>query len=288
LSWQRTGTGEPLLMLHGIGSTREDFAGLDDRLAEDFEVLSVDLPGHGGSAALDERPTVGALADVLEADLDRLGLGRVHILGNSLGGRLALELARRHRALSVVAIAPSGTGLPPERAYQALALSAGRVLLRRARGLIEPLSRRRLGRVVLLSGLRARPSRASRAEARAVKGGFAESTGFWSTLWWSILVDVPTGLDDIDCPVVLAQGMRDLLAGGQTPRYLLLVPGSRFQPLFRAGHAPHSDSPDEIVRLVHEVVAKTRPQLETEPEPEPEKHPETAHQSLRPAPEDAA
>jgi len=258
LSWQRTGSGEPLLMLHGIGSTREDFAGLDDRLAEDFEVLSVDLPGHGQSAALSTRPTVGAIADLVESDLERLGVGRVHVLGNSLGGRLALELARRHRASSVVAIAPSGTGLPPERVYQALALSAGRVLLRRSRGLIEPLSRRRGGRTLLLSGLRARPARASRAEARAVQGGFAESTGFWSALWWSVLVDIPTGLDEIDCPVVLAQGTRDLLAGGQTPRYLLLVPGSRFKPLLRSGHAPHSDTPDVIVRLVHEAVRWSR------------------------------
>jgi pimeloyl-ACP methyl ester carboxylesterase len=142
------------------------------------------------------------------------------------------------------------------------------VLLRKARGLIEPLSRRRAGRTVLLSGLRARPARASRAEARAVRGGFAESTGFWSMLWWSVLVDIPTGLDEIDCPVVLAQGTRDLLAGGQTPRYLLLVPGSRFEPLFRSGHAPHSDTPDEIVRLVHEAVRSSRCRPDAPPEAE--------------------
>ena len=251
LSWQRTGTGEPLLLLHGIGSTRDDFAALRDRLAQEYEVLGVDLPGHGESPALATRPTVGALADALEADLDRLGLDRVHVLGNSLGGRLALELARRHRARSVVAIAPSGTGLPPERVYQGLALSGARVSLRRLRGLIGPLSGSRPGRTLLLAGLRARPAHASGAEARAVRGGFADSTGFWRMLCWSVLLDVPTGLREVDCPVVLAQGVRDLLSGGQTPRYLLLVPGSRFRPLLRAGHAPHSDTPDAIVELVH-------------------------------------
>jgi pimeloyl-ACP methyl ester carboxylesterase len=251
-----------LVVLHGIGSTRDDFVALEPRLAAEFEVLSVDLPGHGKSAPLQVRPTVAALADVLESDLDRLGLNRVHLLGNSLGGRVALELARRHRARSVVAIAPSGMGSPAERVYQGLTLSVARVGLRRMRGLIAPLSESRAGRTLLLAGLRARPARASSAEAQAVQGGFAESTGFWRMLWWSVLVDVPTGMDDIDCPVVLAQGTRDLLSGGQTPRYRLLVPGSRFHPLKRAGHAPHSDSRDDIVRLVHEVTHASRPHVD--------------------------
>ena len=49
LAYDRAGHGEPLLLLHGIGSTRDDFAALFPRLAEHFDVLSVDLPGHGAS-----------------------------------------------------------------------------------------------------------------------------------------------------------------------------------------------------------------------------------------------
>lgn len=257
LRWQRMGSGEPLLLLHGLGTTREDFAELAPRLAREYDVLSVDLPGHGQSPRIRRRASVQSLTDIVAADLDQLGLDRVHIVGNSLGGRLALELARRHRALSVVSIAPSGMGLPPERAYQALAMSGARLAFKAAGPRIERLSASSRGRRLLLGGLRARPSQATQAEARAVKGGFAESTGFWRMLWWTVLVDVPVGLQRIDCPVVLAQGTRDLLAGGQTPRYLLAVPGSRFQPLPRAGHAPHSDSPDEIIRLVHEVTSRS-------------------------------
>jgi pimeloyl-ACP methyl ester carboxylesterase len=80
-------------------------------------------------------------------------------------------------------------------------------------------------------------------------------------LLWSVLIDVPTHLHEVDCPVVLAQGTRDLLSGGQTPRYLFLVPGSRFRPLVRAGHAPQSDTPEEIVRLVHDAASASRPLL---------------------------
>jgi pimeloyl-ACP methyl ester carboxylesterase len=258
LSWRSMGTGEPLLLLHGLGTTSEDFAVLGPRLARDYRVLTVDLPGHGRSPSLAGIPSVQAVADALEADLDEQGLSEVHLLGSSLGGRLALELAGRNRASSVVAIAPSGMGMPQERTYQALLMSGARLALRALHPLIEPLSASRAGRAILLGGLRARPSRASPSEARAVQAGFAESAGFWRMLWWSVVADVPTGLERVDCPVILTQGTRDLLAGGQTPRFLLVVPGSRFQPLFRAGHAPLSDTPDELVRLVHEATRRSR------------------------------
>jgi pimeloyl-ACP methyl ester carboxylesterase len=256
------GRGDPLLLIHGLGTSSDDWAVLAPRLARTYRVLTVDLPGHGTSPALFENPSVPAIADVLERDLDAQGLTRVHLLGNSLGGRLALELAARKRALSVVALAPSGMGLPHERTYQTLLMGGARVVLRTLHPLIEPLSRSRSGRALLLSGLRARPTRASGPEARALQAGFAEAGGFWKMLWWTVAADVPTGLDRIDCPVVLAQGTRDLLSGGQTPRFLLTVPGSRFQPLLRSGHAPQSDSPDELVRLVHESTRRSESRRE--------------------------
>jgi pimeloyl-ACP methyl ester carboxylesterase len=196
---------------------------------------------------------VSALADAIGADLDALGHPRVHLLGNSLGARIALELARRKRARSVVAIAPSGLNLPPERAYQGVLMAATRTVMRTIRPVIYPLARHRWGRVPLLATLRARPWEASEAEARAMRPGFAEARRFWATLWWAVLADVPAGLGEIDCPVVLAQGTADWVASGQTPRFLLAVPGSQFRPLPWGGHAPHSDTPEMIVRLVHEA-----------------------------------
>src|SRR3954468_14129071 len=256
LAWDRAGEGEPLVLLHGIGTTREDFFPVRAQLAAQYEVLTVDLPGHGQSPALRTRPTVSALADAVAADLDALGRPRVQLLGNSLGARIALELARRRRALSVVAIAPSGMNLPPERAYQGLVLGATRAAMRTIRPGIHPLARHRWGRSLLLATLRARPWDASEAEARAVRPGFAEARQFWATLWWGVLTDVPTGLGEIDVPVVLAQGTADWISGGQAPRFLLAVPGSRFRPLLGAGHAPQSDVPATIVGLVHEATGR--------------------------------
>ena len=61
LSLTRTGSGEPLLLLHGMGSSRRDFATVLEPLSREFDVLDVDLPGVGRSPALVERPTVAAI-----------------------------------------------------------------------------------------------------------------------------------------------------------------------------------------------------------------------------------
>ena len=253
LSWDCAGSGEPLLLLHGIGTTRDDFWALRPALEAKYHVLAVNLPGHGDSPALSERPSIHAVTDAIEADLDILDMGRVHVLGNSIGARIALELARRDRALSVVSIAPSGLNLLPERIYQGAIMSAFRLLMCRLHPAIGPLACFTAGRAALLTGLRSQPWLASKVEALALREGFGECEDFWRLLFWGILADVPAGLDDVRCPVILAQGTADVVATGQTPRYLLAVPGATFQPLLGAGHAPQSDAPGSILRLVRQA-----------------------------------
>lgn len=258
LHLSRHGRGEPLLLLHGFGSTHDDFAPLVDDLATIFDVLAVDLPGHGGSPALPTRPTVAALTDAVEATLDAAGVGRCHVLGNSLGARIAIELARRDRASSVVALSPCGLGTPVERLHQALLMTTARLVNQARLPWADQLSRTVIGRTAVLAGMRARPWRASEAEAQTMFDGFARQRAFLSTLAQAILLDVPTGLGEIRCPVVVAQGVFDVIGSGQTPRFTPLIPGARFVPLPLAGHAPQSDAPATIVQLVREAAAASR------------------------------
>jgi pimeloyl-ACP methyl ester carboxylesterase len=255
LYWDRAGSGEPLLLLHGIGSTHDDFTPLRPQLDAEYRVLAPDLPGHGRSAALPGRPTIAAITDAIVADLDELGVDRVHVLGNSIGARVALELATRGRARSVVAISPSGLNTPAERVYQGALMGGNRLVLRRLRSLLPALARTTFGRTVLLAGLRSAPWRSSQTEARALREGFAGADAFWQMLWWGIVADIPTRLDRIDCPVILAQGTADLVAVGQTPRYLAAIADARFVPLIGAGHAPQSDTPGAILALVRDATA---------------------------------
>jgi pimeloyl-ACP methyl ester carboxylesterase len=200
-----------------------------------------------------DRPTVAALTDTVAADLNAHGLDRVHLLGNSLGGRIAIELACRQRALSVVSISPCGLGAPLERAHQGALMITARLINRARYPWLDELARTPAGRSALLAGMRAMPWQASPAEALTMKRGFAEQTGFWTTLWNAIMIDVPTGLDRIDCPVIFAQGALDVIGSGQTPRFAPLIPGATFSLLPGSGHAPHSDTPQTIIDLVHRV-----------------------------------
>jgi pimeloyl-ACP methyl ester carboxylesterase len=135
-------------------------------------------------------------------------------------------------------------------------MATARVVMRTLDPLITPLSRSAVGRAALLAPLKARPWSTSPEEAIGAREGFSESRDFWRTVVWSLMLDVPRGLDRIDCPVTLVQGTADWVASGQTARYLPWIPGSRFTPLLMAGHAPQSDRPATIARLVKETAGR--------------------------------
>jgi len=124
------------------------------------------------------RPSVAALTDAVQADLDAHGLDRAHLLGNSLGGRIALELACRHRALSVVSISQFGLGAPLERAHQGALMITARLINRARYPWLDELARTPAGRSLLLAGMRAMPWQASPAEALNMKPGFADQARF--------------------------------------------------------------------------------------------------------------
>jgi pimeloyl-ACP methyl ester carboxylesterase len=110
LSVMEAGTGPPALALHGLGGTKGSFLTTTAALAGNFRVIAVDLPGFGDSdkpigAAYDARFFAGAVVDLLDA----LALERAHLIGNSLGGRVALEVGLRYpsRVERMALLAPS-------------------------------------------------------------------------------------------------------------------------------------------------------------------------------------
>ncbi len=255
LNVHQEGRGPALLLLPGVASTLDEFHAVVPQLATRFDVLVFDLPGQGGSPALPAPvlPDVAALTDAVERELDRRGVPVPHVLGVSLGGRIGLELARRQRAASVVAIAPTGPMTPPERAYQASMLVATRLgfrLLAPAAGL---LLRPALPRTAALAVLRARGWRTPPREAATLVREFATAQDFWRLLRHAVLPEATIDYRAVGCPVLIAQGTHDVLTLSQAAWLALLVPGARFRLLPFAGHSGIADVPDRVIRLVAEA-----------------------------------
>ncbi len=109
LDHHRGGSGEPLVLIHGIGHTWRGWKPMLPELERRFDVLAVDLPGSrplGSRCRRSVDSTPEALADAVEREMLGAGFDTAHIAGNSLGGWIALELARRGRARTVTAISP--------------------------------------------------------------------------------------------------------------------------------------------------------------------------------------
>lgn len=106
----RGGSGPPVVLLHGLFMSWHAWQPVLGDLQRHHEVLAPTLPGHrGGPDWPVDRIGIGPLVDAVEQRLDAAGWERAHLVGNSLGGWLALELARRGRGSSVVALSPAGT-----------------------------------------------------------------------------------------------------------------------------------------------------------------------------------
>ena len=107
---REAGGGAPVVFLHGVGGDSASWAPQIDAFSGDFRAIAWDMPGYGGSPAL-ERMTFPALADSLLGLLDRLGLDRVHLIGHSMGGMVAQEFAasrpERVRTLVLSATSPA-------------------------------------------------------------------------------------------------------------------------------------------------------------------------------------
>jgi len=233
----RTGSGEPLVLLHALGTDRHMWDPVIERLSAQREVYAVDMPGFGDSSPIS--PT--APADLARAVHEGLGLDRPHVAGNSLGGWVALELALAGHARSVTAIAPAGMWeqpLLPKR-------SAARQLARALRPALPVLLKARRGRRLALGGTIAHPERVPYAAALQLVRAYADAPGFDAVNAAMRAGHFPR-LAEIGVPLTLAW-----------PEYDRLVARPRVVPAFAhefrlagCGHMPTWDDPELVARVL--------------------------------------
>ena len=244
LAHSRTGTGPPLVLLHGIGLDRATWDPVVPLLAREREVVAVDLPGFGETPPLSGAPTVEALA----AAVEELGLERPHVAGNSLGGGIALELGRRGWARSVCAISPIGFAAGRERAY-------ARVMLKSVHAMASALDARAeaayggpVRRTLLASLIMARPAGVPAAAAAHMNHTTARCPG-----WDATLPAVTSWAPEMpSCSTTIAWGQHDrlLLTSRQAPRAQRRLPHARHVRLHGCGHVPMWDDPEQVARAI--------------------------------------
>jgi pimeloyl-ACP methyl ester carboxylesterase len=251
IAFDDRGSGPLLVLLHGIGSRRAVWDPVVPALARERRVIALDIPGFGESPVDGVAPTPFGFAEHLDGWFAEQGLGRPHVAGNSMGGTIALELARRGSVASATAISPAGFWTPRERTYARNTLKASRALARSMRGAVPTISRAAVGRMTLFSQVYGRPWRMSPAESVATIDAFVDAPAFDAAMeafrhYTFRDADAARGT-----PVTIAWGTRDaLLIPRQAARARRVMPWARHVALRGCGHVPFHDDPEAVVAVM--------------------------------------
>jgi pimeloyl-ACP methyl ester carboxylesterase len=254
LNYRRFGQGEPLVLIHGIGSRWQAWEPVLPALAAVHDVIALDLPGFGESPmpAPGTAPGAASLTDLVSGFLEELGVERPHVAGNSLGGLISILLAQRGRVRSATVLSPAGYASPAEtwwaRGSLRVAVSLARLLAPRADRLFLRPGVRKLAYDQVV----AHPERLTPADAAESLRALAYAPWFDETLSAIDPGDLQDGAP-IDVPVTIGWGEKDrLLLPRQARRAERAIPGARLVWLRGCGHVPMYDDPEQVARVMLE------------------------------------
>lgn len=247
----RRGTGEPLVLVHGLGGSWRTWTPILDKLAAEREVIAVDLPGHGETPALSGEVSIDTLAEAVTSFLDANDLIGVDVVGNSMGARLVLELARRGKVGTTVALDPGGFWKGWERYFFYATLAPSIRLVRLLQPVMGRLMGSAVGRTLLLAQLSARPWDLPADVTREEMRTFAESPSFDELLRRLAFGPSQPGTDCTAGPVVIGWGRKDRVTlPRQAKRALDRFPGAHLYWFEDSGHYPLWDVPNETTELI--------------------------------------
>ncbi|MFP5021890.1 alpha/beta fold hydrolase [Pseudonocardia phyllosphaerae] len=244
--FHRGGSGPPMLLLHGMTSSWRAWKPVLPMLEQHHEVWAVTMPGHvGGPPLPDEAFSIDVMVDALVERLDEIGVPRdAHVVGNSLGGWAALELARRGRARSVVALSPAGAWAMPSDLYRLLATFRVGALLAgwapiRLLASFRPLRR------ILLRSVSEHADRYSPEDVDILFDDLAGCTALDPLLSAASMDTSIAPFDHAPCPIRIAwSGADKTIPYGRYGRPMMdAVPGAELVVLPGVGHVPMVDNP---------------------------------------------
>ncbi|MGZ5367074.1 MAG: alpha/beta fold hydrolase [Aeromicrobium sp.] len=262
LAYDRKGSGEPVVLLHGIGHRRQAWDPVVNQLAGRYDVIAVDLAGFGESASYPEGVPydMETACENLAANFAEWGIERPHVVGNSLGGAISLELGARGIVASVTAINPAGFYSLFGRIQAFFILLLLRIASMVPNQVLRAVSKSLIGRHRIGSYLYMHPERFDADQVYGDALAMKHSTAFGPTIKagmtyrFNYTVPVPT---------TVAWGTRDrILHYSQSGRAQELLCEARHVALPYCGHVPMIDDPELVIRVIDRTIAETSRTLE--------------------------
>ena len=239
LYYEEAGQGPPVLLLHGLGSSARDWELVAPQLAAGHRVIRPDVRGHGRSDKPPGPYSVPLFAKDVAALCDRLGLTQLHVMGLSMGGMIAFQLALdRPELVRSLTIVNSGPDMVPRTASRFVAFKMRLLLLR----LFGPPF---LAKIVARKLFPKPEQDALRQQVQAALGSNDPQVYLDATralIGWTVL----PRLGEISCPVLILASDNDYTPLSEKQAYAALLKNARLEEVRDSGHASPMDQPAQV------------------------------------------
>jgi pimeloyl-ACP methyl ester carboxylesterase len=263
------GDDTPVLLVHGLSGQWQNWLENIPRIAEERRVIAPDLPGHGRSEMPREEISTQGYARTLKGLLDALEIDRVHVVGNSLGGFVAAELAVEYPERVERLVLVSAAGISNSNVYRAPALTIGRIagtLASVTAARHHTMAARPITRHAALALVARHPSllKPDLAWEGFMKG--ANPPGFYDAFRASIEYDFCERLPEIEAPTLVVWGAKDsVISVRDADQFERLIDDARKVVMDDTGHVPMAERPQAFNDLLMEFLAEHGPAEAKEP-----------------------
>jgi len=249
LYYEITGTGEPLLLIHGHGSSTQDWALQVDYFAQHYQVITFDVRGFGRSSKPSGPYSIRLFAEDTAALLQGLKVISAHIVGISMGGMIAFELALGfpHLVKSLVIV----------NSYPEMRLETWqeRLALWRRFLMVDLLGMRKTG-IILSRVLFIKPEQESLRTVFIEHWAKNDKRAYRESLKAIVNWDVEARLGEIQCPVLVVASDEDYLPFEEKQAYTAKLPNAKLVVIEDARHAVTAERPEQFNKIVEEFLAE--------------------------------
>ncbi|HEX8066151.1 MAG TPA: alpha/beta fold hydrolase [Thermoleophilaceae bacterium] len=259
-----SGDGPPVVFLHGIGGNWQNWLENLPRIAQERRVVALDFPGFGLSEMPAGRITMSGYGRTVDALCERLGLGEIALVGNSMGGFIAAETAIQFPERVERLVLAAAAGIGTASLSRAPVMTWGRIITAAtARGAAErdaAILRPRLRQLVFATIMR-HPSRIAPELLLEISHG-AGREGFMPALEAIVDYDYRERVGEIRCPTLIVWGREDMIVGVRDANeYERLIPVARKVVMEDTGHVPMLERPSTFNDLLVEFLREPRGEL---------------------------